>query len=134
MAATALPLLLGHMFMATVNPATRVGLSGMVTGWVSREWAEHHYTRWYRERFPHLVAAAKHETTTPVAPPSSPSPPEPSGSWRDPVALPAFHLSMRMEMPGTDELPRRRTRSASPRAFDGYPSETTTPPSERAVR
>lgn len=58
LAATAVPLLLGHMFMATINPETRVGLSGMITGWVSREWAAHHYARWYREQFPHLVAAS----------------------------------------------------------------------------
>ncbi len=44
-----LPLVLGHIFMATVNPSTRVGLSGMVTGWVDRSWARHHYERWYRD-------------------------------------------------------------------------------------
>jgi len=46
-----LPLVLGHIFMATVNPSTRIGLQGMVTGWVDREWAKHHYRRWYRRRF-----------------------------------------------------------------------------------
>lgn len=51
MAVLGLPLVMGHIFMAAVNPATRVGLSGMVTGWVDREWARHHYRRWYRERF-----------------------------------------------------------------------------------
>ncbi len=45
-----LPLVLGHIFMAVVNPSTRIGLSGMVTGWVDREWAKHHYRRWFRER------------------------------------------------------------------------------------
>jgi formate dehydrogenase subunit gamma len=45
-----LPLIFGHIFMATVNPETRVGLSGMVTGWVDREWAKHHYRRWFRDR------------------------------------------------------------------------------------
>ncbi|MBI5835991.1 MAG: cytochrome b/b6 domain-containing protein [Candidatus Eisenbacteria bacterium] len=45
-----LPLVLGHIFMATVNPETKVGLSGMITGWVDREWARHHYRRWYRDR------------------------------------------------------------------------------------
>ncbi len=39
MAAAATPLVLGHVFMATVNPDTRVGLKGMISGWVSREWA-----------------------------------------------------------------------------------------------
>ena len=45
------PLVFGHIFMAAINPETRVGLSGMFTGWVDREWAKHHYRRWYRERF-----------------------------------------------------------------------------------
>jgi len=51
MAAMAAPLVLGHIFMATINPETRVGLSGMLTGYVDRHWAKHHYTRWYREQF-----------------------------------------------------------------------------------
>ncbi len=51
MAALAAPLMLGHIFMATTNPSTRVGLSGMITGYVDRHWAKHHYTRWYREHF-----------------------------------------------------------------------------------
>ena len=61
MAAVATPLLLGHLFMAIVNPATRVGLKGMFTGWVDRRWAEHHYTRWYRENFGQWHAAASGE-------------------------------------------------------------------------
>lgn len=51
MAVIGLPLVLGHIFMATVAPSTRVGLSGMVTGWVDRNWARHHYRRWYRAKF-----------------------------------------------------------------------------------
>ncbi len=51
MAAMAAPLMFGHIFMATTNPSTRVGLSGMITGYVDRHWAQHHYTRWYREHF-----------------------------------------------------------------------------------
>jgi formate dehydrogenase subunit gamma len=50
-AVMATPLLLGHIFMATVNPETRVGLKGMFTGFVPREWARHHYRRWYDETF-----------------------------------------------------------------------------------
>jgi len=46
-----IPLVAGHIFMATVNPSTRIGLSGMFTGIVDREWARHHYRRWYREHF-----------------------------------------------------------------------------------
>lgn len=51
MAALATPLILGHMFMATVNPGTRLGLSGMISGTVDRRWARHHYGKWYRENF-----------------------------------------------------------------------------------
>jgi formate dehydrogenase subunit gamma len=45
------PLMLGHICMATINPSTRRGLQGMVSGFVDREWARHHYARWYRETF-----------------------------------------------------------------------------------
>jgi formate dehydrogenase gamma subunit len=48
---TAPILMFGHIYMAVVNPDTRVGLSGMITGRVDREWAKHHYQRWYRENF-----------------------------------------------------------------------------------
>jgi cytochrome b subunit of formate dehydrogenase len=41
----------GHIYMAVVNPSTRVGLSGMFSGRVDREWAKHHYKRWYKENF-----------------------------------------------------------------------------------
>jgi len=51
MAAVATTLMGGHIFMATVNPDTRVGLSGMITGFVDRHWASHHYGRWYKENF-----------------------------------------------------------------------------------
>ncbi len=51
MALAAAPLMLGHIFMATVNPGTRVGLEGMFSGYVDRHWAKHHYTRWYYENF-----------------------------------------------------------------------------------
>jgi len=51
LAGIATPLMCGHIFMALVNPGTRVGLSGMISGYVDRHWAKHHYTRWYREHF-----------------------------------------------------------------------------------
>ena len=54
MAAAATPLIAGHIFMATVNPDTRVGLSGMITGYVDPHWAHHHYRHWFDETFPHL--------------------------------------------------------------------------------
>ena len=49
MAMLATPLLLGHLHMALINPATRPGLPGMISGFVDRQWAKHHYRRWYRE-------------------------------------------------------------------------------------
>ena len=51
MAVIATPLLFGHIFMATLNPGTRAGLHGMISGFVDRQWAKHHYRRWYREHF-----------------------------------------------------------------------------------
>ena len=51
MAVMVTPLLLGHLFMATVNPASRKGLSGMISGEVDRGWAKHHYGKWYRDHF-----------------------------------------------------------------------------------
>ena len=44
-------LMIGHIYMAVVNPDTRIGLSGMITGHVDREWAKHHYARWYRDHY-----------------------------------------------------------------------------------
>lgn len=46
-----LPVVFGHIFMATINPSTRKGLSGMFSGFVDREWARHHYPKWYRQQF-----------------------------------------------------------------------------------
>ena len=68
MAVAGIPLVVGHILMATVNPGTRVGLSGMVTGWVDREWARHHYRRWYRERFEKKAAAGPGPDPVPVPP------------------------------------------------------------------
>jgi formate dehydrogenase gamma subunit len=51
LAALAVPLVLGHIFMATLNPDTRPGLEGMFSGFVDRRWAKHHYHLWYEENF-----------------------------------------------------------------------------------
>ncbi|MGE5359211.1 MAG: cytochrome b/b6 domain-containing protein [Bacteroidales bacterium] len=51
LAALATPLIAGHIFMATVNPDTRPGLSGVITGFVDRHWARHHYHHWYQELY-----------------------------------------------------------------------------------
>jgi formate dehydrogenase subunit gamma len=45
------PLIIGHVYMALINRTTRKGLSGMVSGYVDREWAREHYREWYRESF-----------------------------------------------------------------------------------
>ncbi len=50
-ATIALPIVAGHIYLAVIHPGTRKGLPGMITGFVDREWARHHYPRWYRERF-----------------------------------------------------------------------------------
>lgn len=51
LALLATPFLLGHIFMATLNPDTRAGLHGMISGFVDRRWAKHHYPVWYRETY-----------------------------------------------------------------------------------
>jgi formate dehydrogenase subunit gamma len=50
LALIATPLILGHVYMAMFNPGSRIGLSGMITGFVDRRWARHHYRKWYREQ------------------------------------------------------------------------------------
>jgi len=51
LALLALPLIGGHLFMAMINPESRVGLSGMFSGYVNGHWAKHHYGTWFREHF-----------------------------------------------------------------------------------
>ncbi len=61
MALIAAPLMLGHIYMALINPDTRVGLSGMLSGYVDRHWARHHYRNWYREHFERDAKGAPRE-------------------------------------------------------------------------
>jgi formate dehydrogenase subunit gamma len=42
-------LLLGHLYLALLNRATRPALRGIVTGEVDREWARANHGRWVRE-------------------------------------------------------------------------------------
>jgi formate dehydrogenase subunit gamma len=42
-------LIVGHIFMAVVNPSTRHALRGMTLGSVDRDWAAHHFPRWVKE-------------------------------------------------------------------------------------
>ncbi|HBH61838.1 MAG TPA: hypothetical protein DDX85_08895 [Nitrospiraceae bacterium] len=51
MALIATPLVIGHLYMAMINPESRKGLRGMISGVVDRQWAKHHYGKWYREHF-----------------------------------------------------------------------------------
>jgi formate dehydrogenase subunit gamma len=42
-------LLLGHLYLALVNPSTRHSLSGMTRGWVREDWALRHHPKWAEE-------------------------------------------------------------------------------------
>ena len=42
----ALALLVGHLYLALIHPATRHALRGMTLGSVSEEWAREHHPRW----------------------------------------------------------------------------------------
>jgi formate dehydrogenase subunit gamma len=39
-------LLVGHLYLAVINPATRHALRGMTTGSVDRRWAQRHHAKW----------------------------------------------------------------------------------------
>jgi len=41
-----LVLLVGHLYLAVLHPATRHALRGMVTGTVREDWAREHHARW----------------------------------------------------------------------------------------
>lgn len=43
-------LLVGHLYLAVIYPATRHSLRGMTRGSVRRDWAEQHHPKWARER------------------------------------------------------------------------------------
>jgi formate dehydrogenase subunit gamma len=45
----ALVLLVGHLYLAVLNPATRHALHGITFGTVSKDWAERHHPRWKPE-------------------------------------------------------------------------------------
>ncbi len=42
----ALPLIVGHLYLAVLNPSSRHSLRGMVLGTVRREWARRHHPKW----------------------------------------------------------------------------------------
>jgi formate dehydrogenase subunit gamma len=82
MALIATGLMAGHIFMATVNPDTRVGLSGMVSGFVDRHWAKHHYRLWYDEHFENVEVIG--EPVAEVAADTSTEREQPAGLWPHP--------------------------------------------------
>jgi formate dehydrogenase subunit gamma len=43
---SALTLLVGHLYLALIHPATRHSLRGITRGTVREDWAERHYPRW----------------------------------------------------------------------------------------
>jgi formate dehydrogenase subunit gamma len=45
----ALALLVGHLYLALIHPATRHALRGMTVGTVSGEWAARHHAKWKPE-------------------------------------------------------------------------------------
>lgn len=45
-----LALLVGHLYLALIHPATRHALRGMVRGTVEAEWAERHHASWTPEQ------------------------------------------------------------------------------------
>ena len=45
----AIPLVLGHLYLALLNPSTRHSLRGMTLGSVRRDWARRHHAKWERE-------------------------------------------------------------------------------------
>jgi formate dehydrogenase gamma subunit len=78
------PTMLGHIYMATINPETRTGISGMISGYVNRQWAKHHYGLWYLQHaVPPKPDHIKHQDRTDThSPISLPDP----GSARQEVA------------------------------------------------
>jgi formate dehydrogenase subunit gamma len=45
----AVPIVLGHLYLALLNPSTRHSLRGMTLGSVRRDWAKEHHPKWERE-------------------------------------------------------------------------------------
>lgn len=49
LAFVALALLLGHLYLAVIHPATRHALRGMTLGTVREDWATEHHPKWKRQ-------------------------------------------------------------------------------------
>ena len=90
MAVLAMPLIGGHLYMALINPGSRVGLEGMISGFVDRHWAKHHYRRWYREH--HEAGEIQPPEKTVEEPASSAVPAPESQSFIEPQPQRGAHL------------------------------------------
>ena len=102
LAITATPLLLGHVFMATVNPGTRPGLRGMITGFVDREWARHHYHRWYVENFEAMKSAVRRVPSWRPAGAGARDGTKKPGAWKAPRGTTAAAFVPRATVPKRD--------------------------------
>ncbi len=69
------PLMFGHMFMAMINPKTRIALSGMISGFVDKEYVKDHHALWYREQFESIKNPEIQEPSTSNAEPAPTSSP-----------------------------------------------------------
>jgi formate dehydrogenase subunit gamma len=96
LAALATPLIFGHVFMATVNPDTRVGLSGMISGYVDRHCAQHHYRHWYNEHFGHLHRVPE-PAPEPVSKPAAAAAVAPQPKTADAVVVNALTQTVKIK-------------------------------------
>ncbi len=58
------PLVLGHLYLALINPATRRSLTSVTHGRVNRAWAEHHHPLEYGHPLEHGPARPSAETAS----------------------------------------------------------------------
>ena len=66
-------LVVGHLYMALINPYTRAALSGIVGGSVDRTWARRHHAKWVAEdeRAAGIDSGVDHTRGAEPAPPES---------------------------------------------------------------
>ncbi len=57
----AVPLVLGHIYMAILHPATRPSFWAIITGHVDWDWARHHHPGWVKDLVNPNVAEAENE-------------------------------------------------------------------------
>ena len=130
LAAIATPLIFGHIFMAAVNPETRVGLQGMITGHVNRHWAQHHYRLWYNEHFGHLHRPPPPEPwPLPAAPAVAPpvvAEPSPRTAAGDPLVESADTASV----PGVVDIVQFKQRTDA--SAIAWPKVRHAPPADQA--